>query len=182
MQLSGPKIELTPYDASLWPVLHRWFYDVKYQAVFRGHGRALSNQELQAYPQVIGGEVFFIRDQKSGEILGLVEGVPDYKRNLAFFLGILVDEKYQKSPVVTETLILFFNYMFNHRGFRKAKVDILANNTKLRSALEETGFTYEGKGLDDAFIDGKYQDELKFSMFAQEFNFKYRGILDGWST
>jgi RimJ/RimL family protein N-acetyltransferase len=112
--------------------------------------------------------------------VGLIQISPDCKTNRAFYIGLLIDEKYQKNRYPLEAFISIFDYCFNRLGYRKAIVEIVESHEGLKRIITENGFTYEGRLTQECFMNGAFVDELRYSMFDIEYNNKFKPILEKW--
>ncbi len=182
MLLKGKTIQLIPYTASEWEHLAKWFYSNKYKGMFRHHPKAFGRVEFENYSKIINGDVFVINKSDTAEVIGLVQIVPDFKTNRGFFLGLLIDEKFQGQRYPEEVLLVLFNYAFNRLGYRKAIIEILADNSNLKKSLTASGFLSEGRLIGESFIDGEWTEELRYVMFSSFFNKKYKGLVDSWGV
>ncbi len=178
MLLKGPNIQLVPFEKSNWGHLATWFYDTSYRDMWRHHPRAWNQTDFENYPRIISGDVFMI--YKSGAAVGFIQMIPDCKTNRGFYLGILLEKAVQDQRLSHEAFVLLMNYAFNRLGYRKAIVEILASNLKLKKGLLKGGFLSEGIQYGEAFLDGHFVDENRFSMSSDYFNKHYKEVVDLW--
>lgn len=178
MFLQGPNLQLIAYGPENWQVLARWLYSDECRAIFRHRPKALNKDEITNYQRTVGAEVFLIEHRKDQKFIGFCEILPDSKTNRAFYSGILLDPEYRGNRYPFEAFLILFNYAFNSLGYRKSIQEILESNTSLKRTLDENGFIYEGKLFGDAFIDGKFVNELRYCMFDSYFNKTYKPLLD----
>lgn len=181
MILSGPRLQLMPYEAKNWASLAKWAYNEQYAGLFRFRPRVLQKAEIENYPQFIGGEVFMIYPHESETPIGLIQIVPDSKTNQGFFCGLLLEDEYQKQGHSAEALAILFNYAFNRLGYRKAILEILETNTKLKEIITKAGFLKEAHYYGEVFFNGEFRDELRYCMMSSFFNKKYKGMVDSWA-
>ncbi len=170
MLLSGSHLQLVPYTEKDWEFLAKWFYDEQYRSFFRHIPKALSQQELGQYAKVIGGDVFLISLPKENQVVGLIQLIPDTKTNRAFYVGLLVDEQHQNQRYPTEAITILFDYAFNRLGYRKAIIEVLESDIRLNKTLTATGFLKEGSLVGEAFVDGKFVNEIRYCMLQSYFN------------
>lgn len=172
MLLAGDTLQLTPYRAEEWQFLANWFYDANYKDMFRHSPRALRKEEFERYPQLINGEVFLLNLKTTNEVIGMIQLIPDHKTNRGFFMGLIIDKKHQGCRYPTEATYILLDYAFNRLGYRKAVMEVLKDNEPLNKTLELTGFIKEGTLVGEAFLNGKFVDEVRYCMFASYFNRK----------
>lgn len=180
MLLGGKNLQLVPYEAQHWAYIAKWFHLDAYNRMFRHMPRAMTQKEFESYPQIISGSVFLIMDKESSNIIGMIQMVPDYKTNRAFYLGLIIDEEYQGKRHPFEAVAILFNYAFNRMGYQKAIIEIVDTHDRLKKILNETGFLSEGKLYKEAFLEGKFVDELRYTMFAEYFNKKHGEMVKSW--
>jgi len=177
--LKGPNIQLVPFDSSEdWTYLAQWFYDVAYVDMWRHHPKMMSKQDFQHYPQIINGQVFMIA--QGFEKIGFIQMIPDCKTNRGFYMGILISQEHQKKHFSHEAFLLLMDYAFNRLDYNKAIIEILASNTQLKQGLTQGGCLFEGTHYKEAFMDGEFVDELRFSMSADFFNKKHKQVVNLW--
>ena len=166
----GPTIQLLPYSSKYWECVAQWFYNKDYEEFFRGYHKALNEEEFKHLPELIRGEVFIAHSLVDNSIVGMIHVIPSGKSNRACYLGLLVDTTSRKKRIPSEMLILVMEYLFNKQGYNKVILEILESNDSLRRSVESAGFYREGKLLQDCFFNGRYQNELRYSMTARHFN------------
>lgn len=182
MLLKGPNIQLVPYVSAYWASLAQWFYDSNYKNMWRHHARAWGQKEFENYPQIIGGEVFLIIKEGIANPIGFVQMIPDTKTNRGFFVGILLDKSFRELHLTHEAFVILFNYAFNRLGYRKAIIEIVNSATGFKKGLQIAGFMHEGTLFGDAFIDGEFIDEARYSMTSHYFNKHYKETADLWAV
>lgn len=183
MLLKTPNLIITPWEASDTKAVEKlieWFYDDDYAFFFRHQPRVWKIQEFQNYPQVLNAEILVIRSAQSREVVGLAQINPDTKQNRAFFIGLLIDKKFQNNRYPLESFISIFDYCFNRLGFRKAIVEIVETHEGLKKIVDTNGFLLEGKMYGECFIDGAFVNELRYCMMDSFYNKKFKPILKSW--
>ncbi len=173
MFLRGKNIQLIPFTEANWGNLACWYYDEQYKGLFRQYSRAFSETDMRNYPKVVGGEVFMIHLVSTGEVIGMCQFTPDWKKNRAAYTGCLIDVKFQGNRYQNEVYALFYNYLFNTLGFKKIIVEVLESNASLKKAAIACGFLFEGTLYRECFMDGQFHNELRYSMSDEFFNRKY---------
>lgn len=178
MLLKSPKVQLIPYSSSFWSYIARWFYDSTYRDMWRHHPKALTQVQLENYPQLIGGEVFMIiKDEKP---IGFIQLIPDCKTNRGFYVGILLDKSCRQLHLTHDCFVLLLNYAFNRLGYRKAIIEILSSREDLKKGILNCGFLSEGTQYGEAFINGVFVDENRYSMTSSYFNKRFKEEADLW--
>lgn len=168
--LKGKRVQLLPYDGKYWESVAKWFYDVEYKPFFRHFSKVFNEEELKAFDRMVGAEVFLIHVPDNPSPVGLIEVFPSNKKNKACFLGTLVDKEFQRKGIAEESVILLLDYLFNWCGYNKAVIEVLESAAHIRKTVERLGCYKEGKLLQECYMDGKYQNEIRYSMSAFYFN------------
>lgn len=174
MLLGAENLQLLPYSQEHWEHLAKWVYADEYQDLFRHLPKALSENELRNFPIIAGGEVFLIVHKKDNIPVGICYLIPDAKKNRGVSASIMLTKEYQKQGLSIESFWVLFNYAFNKQGFRKVIVEVLESNESLIKLIVSKGFIYEGRLHGEAFIEGKFVNELRFCMFETYFNRHYK--------
>lgn len=170
MLFRGLTIQLLPYSSKYWETLAKWYYNNDYSDMFRQFNRVLTEDDFKIYNTIIQGEVFMIHSLEDNSIIGMIQSIPCFKKNKASFIGLVIDTSARGKHISNEAMYIFLDYLFNKHGLNKVIVEILESNSSLKSVLDKTGWYREGKLLQECFIDGKYQNELRYSMSAYYFN------------
>jgi len=168
--LRGIRIQLVPFSVKHWKDVASFMYNDTYKDFFRQYPRVFNEEELQNYPRMVGGDVFMAYSIESNKLVGMAQVVPSDKNNKGCFLGAIVCKEEQKNRVGQEINYVLMEYLFNKQGYNKVIVEILESATHLKRGFESSGWYKEGKLLQECFIDGKYQNELRFSMSSYYFN------------
>ncbi len=166
----GHTIQLLPFNSKYWECVARWFYQDEYKGFFRQFTKMLNEEDFKQYPRVVMGEVFIIHSLTTEVPIGMIQCIPDCKKNKAGHLGLLVDCEAQGKHIPTEAMILTMDYLFNRQGYNKVVLEILESNESLKNTLDKSGWYREGKLLQECFIDGRFQNELRYCMTAKYFN------------
>ncbi len=170
IMLKGTTIQLLPFESKYWTNIAQWFYNEDYKGFFRQFTRMFTEADFQNYNNVIGGEVFMAHSLTDNSVIGLAQLVPCFKKNKACYIGIIIDKEQQNKRLTNEVMIILMDYIFNRQGYNKVIIEILESNESLKRCLEKTGFFREGKMLQECFMNGKFQNELRYSMSAYYYN------------
>lgn len=176
----SPKIQLIPYCTTDWEYLASLYYNPKYRSYFRNHMSLKREYDFQNYLQILGGEGFLIIENETKNRCGFVHIIPDIKPARVFYTATLLEEDYQAKGYILDALILAYDYMFNTCNFTKAIAEVLSTDERINKSLQRAGFTSEGVMYKEAFINGQYVDENRYSMFSDYFNNHYKNIIDKW--
>lgn len=168
--LRGQTTQLCPFSSKYWESLAKWYYNIDYNNMFRQYTRMFTEDDFKAYDKVVGGEVFMIHSLADSLVIGMIQIIPCYKKNKGGYLGLIIDKAHQNKHIPHEVTFLLLDYLFNRQGYNKVIVEILESDEGLKKTLEKTGWYKEGKLLQECFIDGKFQNELRYSISSYYFN------------
>lgn len=182
MLFETTQIQLIPFTSSDWTYLANWYYDGRYNDIFRHAPKVLTQQDFENYPQRISGDVYFVLDKTTKEYVGFVQASSDWKVNRGFYFGIMLTVEAQKQGHAPHCLGITLDYYFNRLGYNKAILEILASRHDIVKWLTGAGFTEEARYRDEVFIDGKYQDELRYAILASEFNELHKTTVNAWKV
>ena len=166
----GITIQLVPYSTKYWESVALWYFNSDYSDMFRQYNRVFTEDDFKIYDKLIQGEVFIIHSLKDNQVLGMIQVIPCPKKNKAGYIGLVINKEVQGKHISNEATFLLLDYLFNKQGYNKVIVEILESNEGLRKTLEKTGWYKEGKLLQECFLNGKFQNELRYSMSAYYFN------------
>lgn len=179
--LKGKTLKLHPFVGTRdSEAIYHWFYDPSCANMWRHHTRSLTQEDVARYPQLIGGEVFMI--ELSGAIVGFCQAIPDCKTNRGVYAGILLDKEARGLHLVSETFAILFNHLFNKQGYQKAIIEVVAQETKLCECLVQAGCNREGILINEAFLNGRFVDEARFSISADDYNRRYQTEVQAWAV
>lgn len=168
--LKGNRVQLLPYDGKYWESVAKWFYDVDYKPFFRHFSKVFNEEELKAFDRVLGSEVFLIHTSDSSVPVGLISITSSIKKNKSCLMGTIIDKSIQKEGIAAEATCLILDYLFNWQGYNKVVVEILESASDIRKTLEKSGWYKEGKLLQECYMDGKFLNELRYSMSSFYYN------------
>jgi len=175
--LKGTSVQLLPFETKHWSDIARWFYDKDYKEFFRQFTKVLTEEDFQNYPKAVGGTIFMVHSLLDNNIIGLVQVIPCFKKNKGAYIGVIIDKASQKKHLPSEVMLILLDHLFNRDGYNKVVIEILESNEGLKRVLEKTGFYKEGKLLQECFMDGRFRNELRYSMSNYYFN-KFKSKLE----
>ena len=152
--------------------IYKWRSSKSGELLHRPGGYSIESQRkwIESRPDT---EVnYIICDNNTGREVGMI-GIYDVNviDKVSNCGRLILDYKYieQGSPYGLEALILCYSYIFNEMGFRKITGTINARNEKVISLQSYLGMTQEGSLKKHTLTQGKYEDLLIFSLFAEKF-------------
>lgn len=93
--------------------------------------------------------------------------------NGTFMYGVAVGERYQGNGYGAEAVLLVMRYMFDERRFQKCEAGVYDFNDASLALHRRLGFLEEGRLRRHVFSGGRYHDEIRFGMTAEEFRERY---------
>lgn len=154
-------------------IIYKWYYSGDYEEFYRYWPNCPSAQDLVS---AAINNTFMIMGEE--QVLGLVRqyDANDFSRN--FWVGVLVDQAFEKKKIGTTALKIFLNWKFNSCNFYKAKLNIMIRNKRVSNILDLLGFSKEGEFKKDVFLNGEYHDSAVYAMFKTLFNKKYKDLFE----
>lgn len=106
--------------------------------------------------------------EADGEPVGEVEFDPiDWEAGVADF-AIWIHPDQQGHGYAREATELMCAYAFDELRLHKLTADVYAANEASQALFESVGFTREGVGREDAYVDGRHQDSYYYGLLADE--------------
>lgn len=95
--------------------------------------------------------------------------------------GTLIGESdYQNKGYGTDAKMLLLEYAFMWRGLRKVTSSILAGNGRSRSYAKKCGYRHTAIIPQEHFVNGKWQDEVQYTVFRDEWLKRWKKYKKGW--
>ena len=88
-------------------------------------------------------------------------------RNANIF-GSIGEPEYWGKGIIGEATKLLIKYGFEELNFHKIYAGVYSPNARSLRAAEKLGFEKEGVLKEQQYVDGKYHDEHKFSLFKRD--------------
>jgi ribosomal-protein-alanine N-acetyltransferase len=85
-------------------------------------------------------------------------------------LGYACDEKYGGQGYMSEALEKFVSFMFEHENLHRVEANINPINKASIRVAEKNGFTLEGKSPEYLYINGKWEDHLRYAKLNKGFS------------
>jgi ribosomal-protein-alanine N-acetyltransferase len=117
-------------------------------------------------------QTFAVRRVEDNELLGRVTYFDINHRNGSVEIGFMLASKYHQKGYATEALILLLKHIFDDLGLRKVMAQTAEFNNASIALLKKIGFKQDGCLRQHHELDGKYFNDLLFSMLRGEFTFE----------
>lgn len=161
--------------------IFEWYYDINYQNFFREFEAPLTIENCKDFGQMMlrsGVEAFMIMDKETGEAMGIMTMCILKKKPGVCRAGLMLDKKFQHKTHTIESLIIIGDYIFNKRGFNKGVVEFLDSDKHIQRITEFGGFIREGLLKDEAIVNDKYVDEVRYAIFKSTYEKLYGSYFD----
>lgn len=167
--LTGDRVTLRPVEQEDLPFVRD---GVNHPAVRRGIG--------QPMPSNLPTETrWFEEANRDNDVLqllvcdqdlrvGMVEVDPVDRENGTADLAFWIHPDQHEQGYGREAISLVLDYTFTELRVHKVTANAFATNEASRTLLEDLGFTEEGVGREDAYLDGGYVDTHYYGLLADE--------------
>lgn len=156
-----------------------WYHDKRLSHFFRGFLTGVSLEQCKNAPQFLRGHI----------LVGVLEGnepyaTPEDKDRLVgavtladrdpilriYKLGLLVHPEFQQHGLGKDLMAAGIEWSFNTMNAHKIMLEILDQDQRVITGAEAAGFTREGLSRKSAYLDGKFCNEVIFSMLREEYH------------
>jgi RimJ/RimL family protein N-acetyltransferase len=113
---------------------------------------------------------FGITPTSTNKVIGIITLKDIDWRNKKAELGYWLGKKYWGKGIMTEAVGLILCHGFRDLKLHRIYAYIFEKNTASEKVLRKSGFTLEGKKRDVRFRNGKWHNELMFSILRKEYH------------
>lgn len=164
----GVKLKLVPFDPKYARTISSWYYDVRYHPFFRAFPDIpYTEKDFENFGALMsgGGVGFFMMIHKETDCpMGIMTYSCLKAKSGVFRFGIMMEERFQHQTYAIEGIILLGFFLIEQLGCRKYCIEFLASDKHIRRIAEQGGFIFEYLLKEEAVIDGKYVDEVRYVM------------------
>ncbi len=152
-----------------------WMNDTSVIAHLMGATFPVTRDGLQKYYEDVASSkdsvIFAICDKESGVHIGNARlSYIDWIGRTAVYGWLIGDREYRQRGFGADALIQLLKYGFYQLGMNRIWAPVLAlNKASLRSS-EKAGLKKEGVLREFAFVNGRFDDAVAFSMLRREFD------------
>lgn len=93
--------------------------------------------------------------------------------NRRVYVGFDLHKDYRGKGLAQAAYRVFLRHLFVGCGMNKVSLEVLEHNERAMCLYQRLGFALEGVKRQDVWRDGRYLDNLLFSMLKSEFNAHY---------
>ena len=102
-------------------------------------------------------------------------------RRAQLFIGI-VNEAYFTPEMLTDVLQTVLQFAYWEANLNRIAVHCVEDHVLMQAALEQVGFTNEGRFRQEAYRNGRYLDKIIFSILQCEWSKTNTPEIERWST
>ncbi len=133
--------------------------------------RAGYRRRLRRYQQALRdgtGQMFFIFDRKSGELVGgcQLSNIRQGAAQSAASLGYWTGKKFAGRGLMSDAVVTLLRHALGPMGLHRIEAACLPTNDASRRVLTKAGFTAEGTARKYLKINGEWRDHLLFAVVA----------------
>lgn len=159
-------LSIRPYENVDMPIVKKWFYSGDYPEFFRDM-LALTEEQLKVYSYMKDGQGYII--WKGADPIGFIILYQMALVPANVKLSILIDKNYQGQKYCIEAMIEMGNYIFNRLRMKKLIVEVMESSSRLRNILIEGGFEEECVLKNEAKLEDKWVNVIRYIMFDEQF-------------
>ena len=112
---------------------------------------------------------FAVRRVGDKKLLGRITYFDINPRNGSAEVGYMIGAEFQGNGYATEAMIMLISHLFGDLGLRKISAQTGEFNKPSVALLKKLGFKQDGRLRQHHELDGKFYDDLIFSLFSGEF-------------
>jgi RimJ/RimL family protein N-acetyltransferase len=150
------------------PILKGWCYSGDYPEFFRDM-LALTEEQLAIYAYMKDGQGFMVWQKESNEPVGFIVLYEMRIVSANVKLSILIDKKHQTQGLALEAMLEMGHYVFERLRLHKLIVEVLESNVRIQSLLTQGGFEKECVLVDEAKLDDKYLNVVRYAMYRDQY-------------
>lgn len=147
------------------PMLAQWVLDPEQSNFFRGQLVPPTLEELYSYPKWSGVWPYMVIREEDGksEVIGMMTLSNFDLRSRSAHYSAIATKEHQGKGYARETVKMILDYCFKVLGMRKMVTVVVEE--RLKDMYESMGFRFEGVQYQETYLDGKYQDNYRLSVF-----------------
>ncbi len=98
--------------------------------------------------------------------------IDDFNRRAHLGIGLAAEARGQGYG--TDAIRVLLRYAFQDRGLNRVQLEALASNAQGIAAYRRAGFVEEGVARQDAWVEGRFVDQVVMSVLAEEWRVAHR--------
>ena len=133
------------------------YHDIKYMS------------EKRLYPSAMPSEYVF-RIEAGSNLIGEARLTNIKWLNRKSELSLALSPAYYRKGYGSMALNLLIRFAFDTMNFHRLEAEIVEENTASLTLFRKAGFIMEGRLREAKYINGKYQDILRYGLLREEYN------------
>lgn len=140
---------------------------------FRRIAPDLRREDILKIESICQGNFYLIYNDSSNLGIGFLTRVDN--SGLSCHLGLLLEPRFQDkvtnegNKIAFYVMTEFMRYVFKHTHLRKISLCFLKKREDLVKSVVRGGFNKEAEFKEAVYFEGKFQDELEYSIFKDDF-------------
>ncbi|MCC7291668.1 MAG: GNAT family N-acetyltransferase [Phycisphaerales bacterium] len=176
----GNRVYFRPIEPGDEPLLRQWFNDPRnwrylnrYLPINELREREFIEKLYTSPADVICGVALCESHQLVG-VVGLHR--IDVSARCAILGITLGPEEIKDKGLGTETMRLMLRYAFRELNLNRVELTVMSSNARAIHVYEKIGFVWEGRSRQAFWRDGRYHDELHYSVLREEYDRVSEGV------
>ena len=160
---------LRPIEIQDYELIKGFAEDPELSQIFRNMPAAWAwtPEQFQSWYFLPNSMTFIIRDED--EPVGLVQFFSFDSGNKKCEFGLGIKKCKNRREICVDALLQAYDYMFNYTGMNRLYCKVLGGRDKLMQLMEGWEHKFEGILRQSCLIKGRYEDELLYSLTADDF-------------
>jgi len=167
------RVKLVDFTEENLIVYHKWFWE---SDPSRLTCRPIKEESVEEILKRFGGKFAFehihhyaVRRIEDNEFVGRVTYFDLNTRNRSAEIGFLIGPEFRRKGYAREAVLLLLHHLFVELDLNKAMAQTGEFNAGSIALLKGLGFHQDGRLRQHHVIDGRYFDDLLFSLLKSEY-------------
>ena len=114
------------------------------------------------------GSAIFVIESLDGQLAGACSLESIDRRARAAILGIWIGRRFWDQGLGTDAVRTLCRFAFNDMNLQRIELVVRETNPRGKAAYERVGFKEEGRLRRDAFVGGRYVDNIVMGLLAED--------------
>jgi RimJ/RimL family protein N-acetyltransferase len=176
----GHVVKLVRYGPEHAEKAAEWYYGFEYRFFFRDFTDPLDMEAIKNLHISMGRSGYHlltILDKVTGAPIGLMTYILEKPNARIFKFGIMLDANCQRKTWAIDAINVLGDYLFNKCFAHKLTVEFADTDKQIHRITAQGGFTHDATLKEELFIDGKYIDEVRYSLHIDKYEELYSNFL-----
>lgn len=170
----GKQTYIRPFETKDGDFLAKWFFSGEYPIFFR-HSPFVKWSDFSKWESITNNLIYIIFPIGCVEPIGMIIIYLFMQKAQNCKLGIMLDKDNQKKGIAIESVYLISKYLFREFNLHKIFFESVEDDERTNHILNEAKFIKEATINDAAKIDGKFKNEIIWSITHDNFEKYYGG-------